>query len=598
MPKKIAALAVLVMLLAALVSSCGPAVTTSNPPPSGDGSVRLGFYYGWYGGPHGAGWKQQGMDPFTHYHPVDGNYDVRDVTEVRRQIAEMQYAGLHGGIASWWGQGSFTDTTLPTLLQAAQGTGFKWSLYYEQEGSSDPSVAAIKSDLAYIKAHYATNPAFLTEGGKPVVFVYNADNQTCAVADRWAQADPNHDFAIVLKVFPGYKNCANQPSGWHQYSGNVSYDGQGSYSATVTPGFWKANAATPLLARDTAQFAAAVQKMVASHAHYQLVLSFNEWGEGTSVEPSTEWSSASGNGTYLDILHQYLGRTTPPVTTPTTTASTTSPTTAPPPTTTPTTAPVTTGACVGGAPRKINHVVEVWMENRTYNQVIGNSAAPYITGLARQCATFTHFDDLSSSFPSYPEYIAATSGSNQGVTSDTTTTLDVDNLYRQARTAGLTAREYHEGASACSQVGTGNAQRHEPRMTFVRGVDAASLCTETPPFSALDPNTLPSFAFVVPNLVNDMHDGSVAQGDTWLRTHLGALINGQSYRNGDTVIMLLWDEDTPMPNVFIAPTITPGTTVTTTVDHYSGLRLTEDLLGLARLGKANTAADLRAALGL
>ena len=52
------------------------------------------------------------------------------------------------------------------------------------------------------------------------------------------------------------------------------------------------------------------------------------------------------------------------------------------------------------------------MENRTYNQVIGNRAAPYITGLARQCATFTHFDDLSSSFPSYPEYIAATSGQN------------------------------------------------------------------------------------------------------------------------------------------------------------------------------------------
>jgi hypothetical protein len=43
--------------------------------------------------------------------------------------------------------------------------------------------------------------------------------------------------------------------------------------------------------------------MVNSGAPWQLVTTFNEWGEGTAVESAQEWASASGYGTYLDTLH-------------------------------------------------------------------------------------------------------------------------------------------------------------------------------------------------------------------------------------------------------------------------------------------------------
>jgi hypothetical protein len=43
--------------------------------------------------------------------------------------------------------------------------------------------------------------------------------------------------------------------------------------------------------------------MIASAAPFQLVTSFNEWGEGTAVESAQEWASASGYGAYLDALH-------------------------------------------------------------------------------------------------------------------------------------------------------------------------------------------------------------------------------------------------------------------------------------------------------
>ena len=47
--------------------------------------------------------------------------------------------------------------------------------------------------------------------------------------------------------------------------------------------------------------------MISSGAEFQLVTTFNEWGEGTAVEPAPEWASSSGNGNFLDVLHDELG---------------------------------------------------------------------------------------------------------------------------------------------------------------------------------------------------------------------------------------------------------------------------------------------------
>ena len=111
---------------------------------------------------------------------------------------------------------------------------------------------------------------------------------------------------VVLKVFPGFGACASQPDSWHQYSPAVATDQQGTMSYAISPGFWKKGDAVRL-ARDLTRWTANAKAMVASGAKWQLVTTFNEWGEGTSVEPATEWPSASGYGTYLDALHSATG---------------------------------------------------------------------------------------------------------------------------------------------------------------------------------------------------------------------------------------------------------------------------------------------------
>lgn len=216
----------------------------------------------------------------------------------------MRYAHLDAAIVSWWGRGSRSDARLPRLLAAAP-RGFHWSVYYEQEGLTDPSPAAIRRDLLYLRRRAASSPGYLRIRGRFVVFVYAQPSDGCEMARRWKAANTVGAY-VVLKVFPGYRACPAQPEGWHQYSPDQPQDDQRPYSFSISPGFFKANEATPRLPRDPAAWAQAAKAMVASRARFQLVTTFNEWGEGTAVESARQWQSPSGFGSYLDTLHAIL----------------------------------------------------------------------------------------------------------------------------------------------------------------------------------------------------------------------------------------------------------------------------------------------------
>ena len=279
-----------------------PPAATSTPGASGSDSqpsfpIRAAFYYPWFP----EAWDQSGINPYTNYHPSLGFYNGADLNIIKHHIADMQYGNIQTGIASWWGQGSQTDGKVNTLLSAAAGTSFRWGLYYEAEGSSNPSASQITSDLTYIKNHYASNPTFWRINGRFVVFVYGDPGDGCGMADRWKQANTVNAY-VVLKVFPGFDKCTNQPDNWHQYSPAVDTSRQAGYSYSIAAGFWKVGTSVRL-ARDLSRWTADVKAMVASKENFQLVTTFNEWGEGTAIESAQEWTSSSGYGAYLDALH-------------------------------------------------------------------------------------------------------------------------------------------------------------------------------------------------------------------------------------------------------------------------------------------------------
>jgi hypothetical protein len=272
--------------------------TTGNSRLSSlDFPIRAAFYYPWFP----EGWTQEGIYPYTNYNPSLGFYDLSDQAIIQAHIKAMIYGNIEAGIASWWGQGSSTDQRIPSLLSAAAGTNFKWTIYYEPEGIANPDIATLTSDLTYIRDHYSNDQGFLHIDNRFVVFVYADASDGCEMAERWKQANTVNAY-IVLKVFPGYRNCSSQPDGWHQYSPANAEDSQGQYSFTISPGFWKVGQ-DPQLVRNLQAWQYSVQDMVASGANFQLITSFNEWGEGTAVESANEWSSPSGYGSYLDALH-------------------------------------------------------------------------------------------------------------------------------------------------------------------------------------------------------------------------------------------------------------------------------------------------------
>ena len=276
-------------------ASPSPSPTTSScnlTPP-----IRAAFYYPWYP----ENWTQGGVYPATQYHPAAGFYSLSDSAGAqleRDHIASMQYGNIQAGIASWWGQGTLTDGRIAQLLSVAHGTGFCWTLYYE------PSLNAtqVASDLAYIANHYASDSSFLHVNGKPVLFVYSRSVASCTDTATWTAANAGR-FYLNLQVFGGYTACPSQPDSWHQYGPAVAEDHQPGYSFSISPGFNKYNESSPRLTRDPVRWATDVAYMVASNEPWQLITTFNEWMEGTSVEDATEWASASGQGVYLDTLH-------------------------------------------------------------------------------------------------------------------------------------------------------------------------------------------------------------------------------------------------------------------------------------------------------
>src|SRR5438270_4394456 len=180
------------------------------------------------------------------------------------------------------------------------------------------------------------------------------------------------------------------------------------------------------------------------------------------------------------------------------------------------------------------HVLWIFMENHSYGDVIGSSSAPYTNKLAGQCGLATNYHNITH--PSLPNYMAATSGlpvsGVQKFTSDCSPSASCSTSASSIFSQTSSWRAYEEDMpSACDHSNSGEyAVRHNPPVyyTSLRGC-AKNDVPYTRLSTDLSKNTLPAFAFVTPNLVDDTHDGTVAQGDAWLSKNIPPILNSTAY---------------------------------------------------------------------
>ncbi|HEX4864346.1 MAG TPA: alkaline phosphatase family protein [Acidimicrobiales bacterium] len=267
-----------------------------------------------------------------------------------------------------------------------------------------------------------------------------------------------------------------------------------------------------------------------------------------------------------------------------------------------------------------SHVIWVWMENHSYSDIIGSSQAPYINSLASQCGLATNYQNISH--PSLPNYVGATSGlplsSLKPFTRDCSPSRKCSTSAASIFGQGETWKAYEESMpSNCDPANSGEyAVRHNPPPYYTTLTNCS---TNDVPYTQLATdlanNSLPEFSFVTPNLIDDMHDGTIAQGDSWLSSNLPTIFNSSEYQSGTTAVFLVWDEGTGGSSgedcvanstdqschvvaIVASPSTAAGSTSATSFNHYSLLGTAEQLLGLPALGLAASNPTMTTAFNL
>ncbi|MGA9511668.1 MAG: alkaline phosphatase family protein [Candidatus Sulfotelmatobacter sp.] len=234
------------------------------------------------------------------------------------------------------------------------------------------------------------------------------------------------------------------------------------------------------------------------------------------------------------------------------------------------------------------HVVIVMEENHAYSQIIGSPEAPYINTLASEGALFTQ--SYAITHPSEPNYLALFSGSTQGVTSDSCPhSFAAANLGSELISAGKTFTGFSEGLPAVgSEVcGSGEyARKHSPWTDF-----SNVAAKDNQPFGKFpgDFANLPTISWVIPDLEDDMHDGTIQQGDSWLQAHLQEYVTWAKKNN--SLLIITWDEDddttvNKIPTIFVGPMVKPGK-YGVKITHYNVLRTLEAMYGLPYAGHSS-----------
>ncbi len=288
----------------------------------------LAFYYPWYGHVarqgrwiHWDGVNEQARDiaSSTHY-PLLGPYDSQDPEVVDRHFAWAKEAGIDGFIVSWWGPGDFTDKAMPLLLDKAAAHGLKLSVYWETVPYQTASerVRWGTLELAYLLRQYGRHSAFLQVNGQPVVFVYGRVMGQVGFAEwpaiiRGAEQAFGGPFLLIADgiqrgnaaLFDGVHSY--NPVGWvagtplpqlgersrQVYADEVQVARRAGKIATVTviPGYDDTKIRKPGLKAERhggQTYRTLWEAAIAAAPDWVLITSFNEWHEGSEIEPSWE----------------------------------------------------------------------------------------------------------------------------------------------------------------------------------------------------------------------------------------------------------------------------------------------------------------------
>jgi phosphatidylinositol-3-phosphatase len=248
----------------------------------------------------------------------------------------------------------------------------------------------------------------------------------------------------------------------------------------------------------------------------------------------------------------------------------------------------------------VTRVVLVMEENHSRSAAL--AGMPYLRSLATTYAQVPHYNAITH--PSLPNYIALSSGSISGFDGKDCSPsggcqTSRDNIFHQTPAWAVWAESMPK---PCDHS---NAGAYAPRHTMAPYyTDLNSTCPQNDVPLTLNP--IPGllhkrFIEVTPNLNHDAHDGSLAAADRWLKQFMTTILARPRFKDGSTLVEVTFDEGSHGDNTVALALINPrlhGQSISGSYNHYSLLRLNEELMGNHPVGHAADAADLRPKLGL
>jgi hypothetical protein len=304
------------------VTVASSATATVSPPTERAGDpLVLAFYYMWYS-PADFAKDQMSDQPVTPY-------DSTDPFVIERQVLEAKDAGIDAFITSWTGIATPTDANFEKLLEIAEARNFKATIYFETDSVIRNGDAA--EQLTYTLNKYANHPAFLKwNGGKPVIFFWwpEALGDIPAWQELRQKVDPERE--QIWSVDTIDKAYLDVFDGIHLFSGgkwradtdvakvnaqwradidayNNVHGTNRIWAAGVIPG-WDESRVIPqregakvFPRRDGALYEETWQAAISSRPEWVTITSFNEWFEGTQIEPSVTYGTR-----YLDLTRRYV----------------------------------------------------------------------------------------------------------------------------------------------------------------------------------------------------------------------------------------------------------------------------------------------------
>ncbi len=264
----------------------------------------LAFYYLWWG----DNWFSKDRPVVTHQ-PQLGFYSSSDEKVLARHIAMAKKAGIDGFICSWWGKGGYTDQNLLRLARQCEESGFKFTILLEEVKHT----ADLREQLDYILSVYTKSEAFLKYQDRPVIFIYSRildsipldslrsvvkDYDLAAINYGYAPSALNGFFGFYEYLPPCDFSVAALP---HDVSvirqryllaSAIARRKQKIVALPVMPGFddRALRKGVNFLEREEGEYYSRVwEAVLESEPDWVLITSFNEWFEGTEIEPSKEY---------------------------------------------------------------------------------------------------------------------------------------------------------------------------------------------------------------------------------------------------------------------------------------------------------------------